>query len=383
MKIIIAPDSFKGSNSSLAAAEAIARGIRRIYPESEIRIVPVADGGEGTVEAVCLAAGGEIVKTTVRGPLGEDIDSFFGLLAGDRAVIEMAAASGLPLVPANRQNPLETTSYGTGQLIRAALDRGCREIMIGIGGSATTDCGIGLAAALGAKFLDKNGSEVPLCGKGMELIERIDLSKIDPRLSECKINAACDVTNPLYGPEGAAFVYSPQKGADNAMAERLDQGLRHLAGKVEKQLGIAVADVPGAGAAGGLGAGLLAFAGGTLKPGIEAVLDIVRFNEILAGADLVITGEGKLDGQSLYGKVPVGIGKRAKAAGLPAIAIVGDIGKNAAAVYEYGIDAVISTVNRAMPLGQAMAEGAALLEECGELVMRLVRIGKQLAGQSE
>ncbi len=380
MYIVIAPDSFKGNCNSRTAAEAIERGILKIFPEMKTHIVPVADGGEGTVKAAVAAGGGYLTKSVVQGPLVETVTAEFGMLPGRSAVIEMAAASGLTLIPENRRNPMETSTFGTGQLVKAALDEGCTKIMIGIGGSSTTDCGIGMAAALGVRFLDENGDEVPLSGKGLSLVRHIDISRLDSRLRGCSISAACDVKNPLYGPEGAAYVYSPQKGADLSMVKKLDAGLMNIAEKIKEQLNIDVAGIPGAGAAGGLGAGIVAFLGGRLIPGIDAILDTVRFEEIIKTADLVITGEGKIDGQSIYGKVPVGIAVRAKKFGIPVIAIVGNIGENASAVYEYGIDAVISTVNRAMPLETAMKEGLELLEETGERVMRILKIGKIMNG---
>ncbi len=391
MKIVVAPDSFKGSNSSVRVAEIIERGVRVIFPDAEIVRIPVADGGEGTVEAVIAAAGGEYRDVEVTGPLGERVTARYGLLPGGRGVIEMAAASGLPLVPAGRRDPEQTTTFGTGELILDALDQGCTEILIGVGGSATNDAGMGMAQALGFSFLDSAGREVGRGGKHLAEVEAIDTRAVDPRLASCLVTVACDVRNPLFGEEGAAHVYGPQKGADGAMIERLDRGLRRIAERIERDLGASVAEVPGAGAAGGLGAGLLAFCGAELKSGIDAVLDIVRFDEMVAGAGLVITGEGAMDGSTAYGKVPVGIARRAKRSGaaeerdrgsgneIPVVAVVGNIGKGASNVYRHGIDAIMSTVNGAMPLSEALDRSVELLEEASERLMRIVRVGMRLS----
>ena len=380
MRIVIAPDSYKGTNTALAVAEAIERGARRVTPDVDIVKVPIADGGEGTVEAVVAATGGEIREVPVVGPLGEPVTARFGVLGEGRAVIEMAAASGLPLVPDDKRNPLITTTYGTGQLIRAALDEGCRELLIGIGGSATNDGGLGMAQALGFSFLDAGGAELGPGGENLERLARIDASGADPRLGECSVTVACDVDNPLCGTRGAAAVYGPQKGATPVMIVRLDAGLAHFARVISVQLGLELAELPGSGAAGGLGAGLMAFAGARLTAGIQAILDIVRFDDLLGDIDLVITGEGKLDGQSAFGKVPVGVARRVKRKGrIPVIAIAGDIGSGADAVYREGIDAIFSTVDRAMPLAEALAESTRALEDAGERVMRLLRVGAGLS----
>ena len=379
MKIIIAPDSFKGSNSSIRVAEIIERGVRVVFPDVEVDRIPIADGGEGTVEAVVIAGGGEYRDVNVTGPLGEPVEARYGVLPGGRAVIEMAAASGLPMVPNEKRNPEVTTTFGTGELIRDALENGCREFLIGIGGSATNDGGVGMAQALGYRFRDESGQEVGFGGGQLLKIAKIDSSRADERIRESVFVVACDVQNPLCGSDGAAAIYGPQKGADEAMIERLDRGLRALAVRISEDLGSDVASVPGAGAAGGLGAGLLAFCGAELKSGIDAVLDLVRFDEIASSADLIITGEGAMDGSTKYGKVPVGIARRVKDLDIPVLAIVGNIGKGAEAVYEYGIDGVMSTVNRAMPLSEAMGRSAELLEDASERAMRIVRIGMRLS----
>ena len=379
MKYIIAADSFKGSNTAEKVCLAIREGMIKIFPDAEYCVVPIADGGEGTTEAVLKVADGELRTCTVRGPLGEPVEASFGVLPGGRAVIEMAAASGLPLVPEERRDPTKTTTYGTGELILAALDAGCREILIGIGGSATNDCGVGMAQALGISFLDRDGVEVGFGGGALADIAAIDGSGLDPRLKEVKITVACDVTNPLCGPEGASATYGPQKGATPEMVKSLDAALDHCAALIERDLGVSIAHIPGSGAAGGLGGGLVGFLGAELQPGIDAVLAIVQFDRLVEDADLVITGEGKLDRQTVYGKVPAGVAqwtKRVK--DIPVVAVVGDIGDGFEAVYDVGIDVVISTVNRAMPLAEAMGRSRELLVETGERVARLLRAGKSL-----
>jgi glycerate kinase len=379
MKIVIAPDSFKGTNTALNVARALERGIRRAAPDVETVIVPIADGGEGTVEAADAAAGGRYRDVEVTGPLGERRTARLGILSGGRAVIEMAAASGLPLVPEDRRNPLVTTTYGTGELIKAALDAGSRELLIGIGGSATNDGGMGMAQALGASFRDASGRELGFGGGELERLADLDVSRLDPRLSETSVVVACDVDNPLCGERGASAVYGPQKGATPEMIRRLDAGLRLFAEVIRGKLGKDVLDAPGSGAAGGLGAGLMVFAGGRLTAGIDAILDIVRFEEILSGADLVITGEGRLDAQTAYGKVPVGVARRVKPHAVPVVAVAGDIGQGARAVYDMGIRAVVSTVDRAMPLAEALAESTRALEDAGERVMRLLQVGMEMS----
>ena len=381
MKIVIASDSFKGSKSSLAVAARVEAGIRKVYPDAEILPVAIADGGEGTVDAMIAGAGGRRVTTRVTGPLGEETDSFYGMLDTGEAVIEMAAASGLPMVPADRKDPRITTTYGTGQLLRAALDAGARKIYIGIGGSATNDGGIGLAQALGASFRDAAGHELGYGGAELARLAHIDLAGLDPRLMDTEIVVSCDVNNTLCGERGASAIFGPQKGATPEMVRMLDDALAHYAEVVRTQLGIDHADTPGAGAAGGLGYALLVFAQAQLRPGIEIVLDVAGFDAKAADADLVITGEGRIDAQSVMGKVPVGVGMRAKKWGKPVLAIVGDIGPGADAVYAHGVDAIMSTVNRAMPLDEALARSGELLEDAAERVMRMVRLGTGIGSQ--
>ncbi len=375
MKIVVAPDSFKGSLSALQVAENIRTGILRVYEDAEIVCVPMADGGEGTVEALVDATGGRIFRLNVKGPLLEDVEAFYGVLGdGKTAVIEMAAASGLPLVPPELRNPMKTTAFGTGELIRDALDRGCRNFIIGIGGSATNDGGFGMLKALGVKFLDRDGKDIGFGGEALNRLEKIDLSGMDERLKECRITAACDVNNPLIGPKGATYVFGPQKGATGEMLEILDRGLANYAEKIRACLGIDVADYPGAGAAGGMGAGLLAFLGAELKRGTEIVIETTGLDRHVQDADLVITGEGMMDYQTQFGKTPYGVAMTAKKYGVPVIALVGSIGKDARVLFDKGIDSIFSIVDRPMSLDEAMKNCALLLQDAAERVIRLYRI---------
>lgn len=355
MKILVAPDSFKGSLTALEVAENIEKGILEVLPQADVIKVPMADGGEGTVRALVDANQGEIIYKKVTGPLGTPVNAFFGILGdGKRAVIEMAAASGLPLVPKDKANPMITTTYGTGELIKYALDFGVEELIIGIGGSATNDAGVGMAQALGIRFLDENGKEIGFGGKELIKIKKIDVNGLDKRILKTKIKVACDVTNPLYGPNGAAFVYAPQKGADKEMVKLLDRNLKYFAEIVKNQLGIDVQNIPGAGAAGGLGAGIVAFLNGKLLPGINIVLEANNFTEKLSGVKLVITGEGKIDGQTVNGKTPIGVAKEAKKYGIPVIAIAGTLGHDVNLVLKEGIDAVFSIIQKPTTLEKAI-----------------------------
>ncbi|MFM9278439.1 glycerate kinase [Paenibacillus jiagnxiensis] len=345
MKIVIAPDSFKESLSALEVAEAIEKGFKRVMPGAEYVKVPMADGGEGTVQSLVDATGGEMISKTVTGPLGEPVAAFFGILGNKTtAVIEMAAASGLHLVPAEKRNPLVTTTRGTGELIAAALDYGVNHIIIGIGGSATNDGGAGMAKALGALLLDEHGKEIGEGGGALHNLASINLSGIDPRLANIKIEVACDVDNPLTGEKGASAIFGPQKGATPEMVLHLDHNLGHFAAIIEQDLGKTINDVPGAGAAGGLGGGLLAFLPSELKRGVEIVIEATGLSQIVADADLVITGEGRIDGQTIFGKTPVGVAKTAKKYGVPVIAIAGNVSKDSHVVYQHGIDAIFSIV---------------------------------------
>ncbi len=375
MKIVIAPDSFKGNLTALEVANAIKEGIKRVLPEAEIDEVPMADGGEGTVQALVDATGGQIITEEVCDPLGNQIQADFGILGdGKTAVIEMAAASGLPLVPDDKRNPMLTTTYGTGELIRAALGRGCRKLIIGIGGSATVDGGAGMAQALRARLLDKDGNEIPRCGGGLEHLDRIDVSQLDPRIAEATTVVACDVDNPLVGPRGGPEVYGPQKGATPEMVEKLDKYLDRYADIIKRDLGADVKEEPGAGAAGGLGAGLMAFLNAELKSGIDIVIDASGLERHLKDADLVITGEGMIDSQTIYGKTPIGVARAAKKFGIPVIGIGGGISDDASVVYENGIDALMSIVSYPMPLEMAIERAHDLLADAAERAIRLTQI---------
>ena len=345
MKIVIAPDSYKESLTSLEVASAIEAGFRDIFPDAEYVKIPVADGGEGTVQAMIEATEGTPIKVSVTGPLGTPVNALYGL-SRDRstAIIEMAEASGLALVPSEKRNPMITTTYGTGELIRAALDVGARRFIIGIGGSATNDGGAGMAQALGVRLLDKNGKEIAPGGGALAALETIDISTIDPRLKECTIEVACDVDTPLTGPKGASATFGPQKGATPSQVSQLDANLHHYAGCIQHDLGMDLADIPGTGAAGGLGIAMLAFLKGKLRPGIEIITETVGLEAALVDADLVITGEGRIDSQTIHGKTPIGVATIAKRHGKPVIGIAGSLSADVDIVYDHGIDAVFSVL---------------------------------------
>jgi glycerate kinase len=370
--ILVAPDSFKGSASAPAAARAMARGVRAVFAGAEIVELPIADGGEGTVEALVAATSGRIEERTVRGPLGEPVRARFGI-AGDTAVVEMAAASGLTL--AKSRDPAKASTYGTGELFRAALDAGLKRIIVGLGGSATNDGGAGMARALGIRFLDAQGRELPEGGAALAQLARIDLSGLDPRLAGAEVVAASDVDNPLTGPRGASAVFGPQKGATPEMVRELDAALAHYAEVARAATGRDVASVPGAGAAGGLGAGLLFFTPARLRPGVEIVLEAVRFEEHLKRADIVITGEGRTDFQTAMGKGPAGVARLAKKHGVPVICLSGGLGKGADDLLALGVDALASIVPEPMSLEECMARAEELIESAAARVCRLLRIG--------
>ena len=376
MKIVIAPDSYKESLSALEVAQAVEAGFRQVFPDADYVLVPVADGGEGTVDAMVAATGGRKETVTVSGPLGEPVEAFYGLTGdGDTAVIEMAAASGLALVPPDRRNPLLTNSRGTGELIRAALDAGARRFILGIGGSATNDGGAGMVQALGVRLLDLEGRELDGSGGDLARLERIDVSALDPRLAECRIEVACDVDNPLTGARGASAVFGPQKGATPEMVQALDANLARLARIVGRDLGVAVDTVPGAGAAGGMGAAMLAFFGATLKPGIEIVTAAVDLDDHVRDADLVITGEGRIDFQTVHGKTPIGVARVAKRHGKPVIGIAGSLGAEVGVVHAHGIDAVFSVLGKPCTLDEALRDAAANVELTARNVAAVLRIG--------
>ncbi|MBB6217290.1 glycerate kinase [Anaerosolibacter carboniphilus] len=372
MKIVIAPDSFKGALSSIKIANAMEEGIKRTLVDVEIIKVPMADGGEGTVEAMVEATGGRMVYTDVTGPLGDTVHSFYGILGdGETAVIEMAAASGLPLVPIDQRNPLYTTTYGTGELIKHAIENKCTKVMMGIGGSATNDGGMGMAQALGVRFFDKEGNKLALGGKELEKIQQIDMSGIHPNIADVEIKVACDVTNPLWGERGAAYVFGPQKGANPEIVERLDKGLKHLSSVIQKELGKEIADLPGAGAAGGLGGGLVAFLNARLESGVQMVIRSSKLEEKIKNADLVMTGEGKTDEQTAFGKVPFGVAQIAKKYNVPVVCLSGALTEGAEKLYDHGITALFSAVNKDMSLKEAMDHTDELVKNASENIVRL------------
>lgn len=363
MKIVIAPDSFKESLSALEAAEAIEKGFRSVFPDADYYKMPMADGGEGTVRSLVDATGGTIMERVVTGPLGEPVQAFFGITGDGRtATIEMAAASGLHLVPAERRNPLLTSTRGTGELIRFALEEGVEHMIIGIGGSATNDGGAGMVQALGGRMLDRSGREIGPGGGALSDLHEVDMSGLDARLAGVRIEVACDVDNPLTGPRGASAVFGPQKGATPDMVQLLDRNLSHFADVAEQALGKTFREKEGAGAAGGLGAGLIAFLNADLRRGIDIVLNASRFEDIVRDADLVITGEGRIDRQTIYGKTPIGVAKAAKKYDVPVIGIAGSLSDDSAVVHDHGIDALFSIVPGVVTLPEAFESAAVNME---------------------
>jgi len=377
LRVIAAPNAFKGSLRATAAAEAIAEGVRRVEPRAECRLIPLADGGDGTVAAFLAAMGGSAVTRTVTGPLGEPVEATFAVLPdGKTAVIEMAAASGLVLVPAERRDPLRATTYGTGELIRAALDLGCRKVIIGIGGSATVDGGAGAAQALGARLIDRTGGDLARGGGALADLERIDPGALPRLIAGAEFIVASDVDNPLCGPNGAAAVFGPQKGATLEMVAALDRGLANYGRILARDLGRDVADRPGAGAAGGLGAGLMAFLGARLVPGVDLILEMVRFREQLSWADLVFTGEGRVDGQTVRGKGPHGVARAAAEAGRPTVVLAGSVGPGAGELEKVGWTVVLPIIDRPMTLDEAVQDAAALVAGAAARAARLFLIGR-------
>ena len=355
MKIVISIDSLKGSLTSIEAANAIKKGILSVDNKSDVVIMPLADGGEGTVEALVQGMNGEEKVISVTGPINEKVNATYGILKEtNTAIIEMAQASGLPLVPAELRNPLNTTTYGVGEIIKEAIEKGCRNFIVGIGGSATNDCGVGMLQALGFEFYDENDNLVGLGGKVLNQIKRIKTDNKLKELDECNFKIACDVNNPLYGENGAAYIYGPQKGATEEIVKELDKGLKNFAEVVKNDLGKDIAHIEGAGAAGGLGFGFLGFLNSKLESGIKIILDEIKLEEVVKDADLVITGEGRLDNQTAMGKAPIGVAKLAKKHGAKVIAIAGCTTPDAVKCNEEGIDAYFSIVNKAMTIDEAM-----------------------------
>jgi glycerate 2-kinase len=383
MKIILAPQALKGSLDAAAVGQAMAEGARIALPDAEIAIIPVADGGEGTVSALVAATNGQLLLTRVTGPLGEPVEAEWGLLGADSAesdektaVIEMAAAAGLPLVPRPQRDPRVTTTYGVGELLRAALEMGCKRILIGIGGSATNDGGVGMAQALGARLLDANGGDLPPGGAALAQLARIDMSGMDPRLAQSAVRVASDVTNPLTGPKGASAVYGPQKGATPEMVAELDAALAHYADILKRDLSVDVADIPGAGAAGGLGAGLLAFAQAELVPGARLVFEALRFDERISGADLIFTAEGQLDTQTAYGKAVGAVAAAGQRQGIPVVALAGAVAMDDAALRALGLSAALPLPDGPLTLEESMARAADLTRNATLRALRLILLLK-------
>ncbi|WP_349763106.1 glycerate kinase [Fusobacterium sp. SYSU M8D902] len=374
MKIILAPDSFKESMTAKEACEVIERGMKKIILDLECISVPMADGGEGTTQSLVDATGGEFYTQRVLGPLGESVEARFGILGdGKTAILEMAAASGLELVPKEKRDATVTTTYGTGELIKAALDKNVETILIGIGGSATNDGGAGMIQALGGKLLDSCGKEIGFGGGQLSNLCKIDLSNLDKRLEKTKIIVACDVQNPLTGVSGASHIFGKQKGANEEQRELLDKNLKHYAEIIRRDVGKDVENIPGAGAAGGLGAGLMAFLSAELKKGIEIVIEYSKLEEKMQGADLVITGEGSIDAQTRFGKTPYGVAMTAKKYGIPVIALAGNVGKDIDVLYEYGFTAIFSILPRVESLEKAISNGKENLQYMSESIARMVK----------
>ena len=378
MKFLFASDSFKGTLSSRRTAELLTRAAQEIFPDCECRCLEVADGGEGTTEAVLSAAGGRRMEAMVCGPLWERRKACCAALDGRRAVMEMAAASGLPLVPAELRDPRNTTSYGTGELIRDALDKGFRDLSIAIGGSATNDGGIGCMRALGVRFLDEDGNELSGCGGDLIKIRSIDRSGMDPRLRDTHVTVMCDVTNPLCGENGATRTFGKQKGGTPEILDELEAGMENYRELLRREFGIDMDEEPGAGAAGGLGAALLSFLRAELRSGIETVLDLIEFDKKLEGVSLVVTGEGRADWQSAFGKVMQGVGRRCLRQGVPAVAIVGSMGDGAEQIFDYGIESMITTVNGVMPLEEALERAEELYLGAARRLFRMLRAARSL-----
>ena len=376
MKIVIAPDSYKGSIYASDAARAMEDGVRRVLPDAEVVLVPVADGGDGTLETLVETSGGRIIASDVTGPLGETVSAQWGAMGdGVTAVAEMARTSGLALVRLEDRDPLNATTYGLGEVILEALEAGYRRFILGIGGSATNDAGAGMAQALGVRLHDADGADLPPGGAALARLARIDTSGLDPRAVEADFDVACDVNNPLTGPEGASAVYGPQKGATPEIVEQLDAALANFAEVVKRDLGTDVDGVPGSGAAGGLGGGIMAFLGGRLRPGVDIVLDTVDLESRLDGADLIITGEGCMDFQTVYNKAPIGVARLAGERNIPVIGVSGSLGDGFTDVHEHGIAAAVAITHAPMTLDEATDRVAELIASATEQAVRLVRVG--------
>ncbi len=378
MKFLFASDSFKGTLTSAKTCELLTKAAKEIFPDCECDGVPVADGGEGTTDAVIDAVGGKKVPVDVHGPLMEPEKACYGKLDEKRALLEMAAASGLPMVPEEKRNPLKTTTFGTGELIRAILDQGFTDISIALGGSATNDGGMGCLRALGVRFLDADGKELSGCGADLKKVAHIDASGLDPRVKNAHFTVMCDVTNPLCGPDGATRTFGAQKGGTPQMLDELEEGMENYRDVLKKEFAVDADAIQGAGAAGGLGAALSVFLHAEMKSGIETVLDLIDFDRHLAGVSLVVTGEGRCDWQSCFGKVMQGVGCRCQRAGVPAVALVGSMGEGAEDIYKYGICSIMTTVNKAMSQEEALAGAEELYEDAALRMFRLLKAGRKL-----
>ncbi|MDO4194462.1 MAG: glycerate kinase [Erysipelotrichaceae bacterium] len=379
MKLLFASDSFKGSLTSEQTVELLAKAAGEVFGEIEYSGVPVADGGEGTVDAVVQAEHGEYITVEVYGPLMDRTSARYGKLDQQRAVIEMAAASGLPMIPRNMRNPLYTTTYGTGEMIRDALDKGFRDISIAIGGSATNDGGMGCARALGVRFLDAKGNELQGTGADLEKVAEIDVSELDPRIRETKITVMCDVTNPLTGKDGATYTFGAQKGATPEIQERLEAGMINYRDVIIRQFGINPDEIRGGGAAGGLGTALMVFLHGEMKSGIDTVLDLISFDRRLEGVDLVVTGEGRTDWQSCFGKVMQGVGERSAKKGIVAVGLSGSLGRDAAKIFDHGIESLITSVDSPMQIEEAISRAEELYYLAAVRMFRFISAGMKIA----
>lgn len=378
MKFLFASDSFKGTLSSEQIIRLLTESAKEAFPDCETAGTLIADGGEGTVDAVIAMTKGELIRVPVHGPLMEETTAVYGKINEDSAIIEMAAASGLPMVPENLRNPLNTTTYGTGELIRDALDRGFRNISVALGGSATNDGGMGAMSALGVKFLDKDGNVLDGKGSDLEKVASVDVNGLHPAVAETKFTVMCDVNNPLTGPDGATYTFGKQKGGTPEILDRLEAGMKSYAKVAGEALGKDIDHIAGAGAAGGMGAALCGFLNAGLKSGIETVLDLIGFDEMLEGVDLVVTGEGRIDWQSAFGKVPSGIGMRCKKKGVPAVAIVGGMGNGAEKIYEFGVESIIPTINGAMDINEALERAEELYKGAADRMFRFLKVGMQM-----
>ena len=378
MKFLFASDSFKGSLTSAQTVDLLAKAAREVFGEIEYSGVPVADGGEGTADAVVAAENGSWIEACVHGPLLEAVTARYGRLDARRAVIEMAAASGLTLVPPDRRDPLRATSFGTGELIRHALDTGFTDLSVAIGGSATNDGGMGCARALGVRFLDERGRELEGRGEDLERVAAIDISGLDSRIAAAKITVMCDVTNPLCGENGATRTFGAQKGATPEMLARLEAGMENYRDVIRRQFGVDPDAIRGAGAAGGLGTALTVFLGGEMKSGIDTVLDLIGFDKRLEGADLVVTGEGRTDWQSCFGKVMQGVGERAARQGVVAVGLSGSLGRDAGRIFDHGIASLMTTVDAPMPLEEALGRAEELYYRGAVRMFRFIRAGMML-----